>query len=368
MGMINKPKKTYGKILCFLLLLLISSQTNAQLNSPSVKPQKSLKVAVAGTAPFVVDTVNGTGISLELWQDLASRLNWDYTITYYNDVPAALHALELKQADIVVGPISISSQRVKKFLFTQPYFQSSLSILSNATPPTLWERIGPFFSTKFFIAVLIFLFILTCVGTLLWLAERERNTEQFPKDFSSGIGNGMWLAIVTMSTTGYGDRAPVTFWGRIIAGSWMVVSIIFATTMVAGIASTLTLTGINKSTIEKAEALNGRNVAVVQGTPAAIFSRHYGAKNVNVHTLEQGYDLLKRKKVDALVYDKPQLQFMLKNNNDLDVHLSLGSYDEVGYGFAMNLDSKLLHSINIALLLSEESGHSKLIIDSWLKQ
>jgi polar amino acid transport system substrate-binding protein len=89
--------------------------------------------------------------------------------------------------------------QAKKFRFTQPYFLSSLSILSR-DPPSPWECISPFFSKRFFGAVCIFLLILGGVGTLLWLPERERNTEQFPHEPAKGIANGMWCAIVTMST------------------------------------------------------------------------------------------------------------------------------------------------------------------------
>ena len=83
----------------------------------------------------------------------------------------------------------------------------------------LWGRIQPFFSKRLLYATGVFVFILACVGTLLWLAERKDN-EQFPTSPARGIGNGMWCAISTMTTTGYGDIAPVTLAGRIIACGW----------------------------------------------------------------------------------------------------------------------------------------------------
>jgi polar amino acid transport system substrate-binding protein len=344
---------------------ILSTSLLAQGSSSDEKID--LTVGVAGSPPFVVDTTNQTGISMEMWEDMASRLGWPYQTRYYDDVPQALEALQAGQVDLVVGPVSITADRAAKFRFTQPYFLSSLSILSRSDPPTLWERISPFFSKRFFGAVCVFILILGGVGTLLWLAERERNAEQFPHEPAKGIANGMWCAIVTMSTTGYGDRTPVTFWGRLIAGCWMVISIIFATTMVAGIASTLTLTGLNTSTIDTATELGGRKVAVIDDSPAEGFVHKYGAHAVTVDSLEVGYKLLKGKQVDALVYDRTQLQYFLKNKHDEDVNLSIAEYDRQGYGFALPIHSTLLHKVNVALLMTEESGRSDLIINSWLK-
>src|SRR5690606_66163 len=130
-------------------------------------------------------------------------------------------------------------------------------------PLSIWNRISPFFSRGFFVAVSILILILTMVGTLLWLAERNKNPKEFPPDPLNGIGNGIWLAVVTMTTVGYGDRAPATRAGRIIAGSWMIISLVTATSLVAGIASTLTVSGLSTSVIEGAGGLFGNKVAVV---------------------------------------------------------------------------------------------------------
>ena len=171
-------------------------------------------------------------------------------------------------------------------------------------------------------ALFVFLFILACVGTLLWLAERKASPEQFPHEPVKGIANGMWCAIVTMSTTGYGDIAPVTLMGRIGAGSWMIISILFATTMVAGIASSLTLSGLDKTVISSADQFQNRKIAVLNNSPGLDFVKEYNGKVVVIYKLEEGYKLLKNKEVDAVDFDRPQIQFFLEKNAEKEVTIS----------------------------------------------
>lgn len=183
------------------LFLLILCTGAFSLTALSQKSQ-NLRIGVAGSEPFVSDSGGTSGISVEVWKSISESLNLTDTAILFSGVSEGLQAIQDGRIDVLVGPISITSARAERVKFTQPYFQSSLSILSRTDEPSIWARISPFFSKKFFFAVCIFIFILGIVGTLLWLAERKRNSGQFPTKPGRGIPNGMWCAIVTMSTTG----------------------------------------------------------------------------------------------------------------------------------------------------------------------
>jgi polar amino acid transport system substrate-binding protein len=321
---------------------------------------------VAGSPPFVVDVAGGEGISVEVWQRLAAQLGWRYQIARFDDVPHALASLKNDSLDLVVGPVSITAERTKEMRFTQPYFQSSISILSRAEAPSWPQRVGAFFNVRFFIALGAFVLILGAVGALIWVAERHANSEQFPSAPGRGIANGMWCALVTMSTTGYGDRAPITFWGRMVTSAWIIISLLGATTMIAGIASALTLSGMKSADISTAADLAKRNVAAVPGSPSEALARRYGAASVTIESPEEGYRLLKSGRVDAVVYDRPQLLYFLKEHPDEDVAVSVAQYERQGYGFALSAATTRLHEMNVALLGLEESGSVQRIIDGWL--
>ena len=214
----------------------------------------------------------------------------------------------------------------------------------------------------------MFLIILALVGTLLWLAERNESSDQFSHQPLNGIGTGMWLAIVTMSTTGYGDKALVTLIGRIIAGSWMIISIIFATSMVAGIASTLTLSSIGSTTITNIEQLSGRKAATISDSPSEAFLKAAKAKVIEVDNLNDAIQKLENKDVDAVVYDRPQLLYLLKGNEKETLYISKAEYYKQGYGFAFPIDSQLVLKTNRALLELSESQQKEDIIHSHIKK
>lgn len=357
-------------LIFFISILFFTVQSDAQslvLKQDSAAANQPLKVGIAGSEPFVFDDLdNPRGIAIEIWEDMANEKEWNYKYVPFNTVNAALTALENNEIDIVVGPISITSDRVAKMSFSQPYYQSSLAIASRADGKGLWSRIKPFFSFSLLVAVGIFVFILAIVGTLFWLAEHKASPEQFPSDPVKGIGNGMWLAIVTMSTTGYGDMAPITLRGRIIAGIWMVTTIIFATSMVAGIASTLTLSGLGTSSIKNAEELSKKKAATISGSPAITFLKEYKATIIQTGGLKEAMDKLENKTVDAVVYDQPQLMYFLKEHNDDDLYIAKAEYYKQGYGFAFPLKSPLVYEVNRTLLQLAEEHVVQEIIDEYL--
>ena len=169
-----------------------------------------------------------------------------------------------------------------------------------------------------------------------------------------------------MSTVGYGDLAPKTFFGRLVTGIWIIVSVIAATSLVAGIASTLTLTGLSTTVISSAEQLPGRKVAVLRHSPGEEFVQRYRGEITEVASLDEAYRLLKQQQVDAVVFDRPQLRYYLSQQHDAGLAVSSAEYMRQNYGFAMSLTSPLVHPLNVTLLQLQESGRVDRIVREWL--
>lgn len=364
------PKPSLIKNISLITLLFTFFISSSAQEQPSQKEDtqitKTLKVGVAGTEPFVVDVNEQSGISLEIWQTMANIGNIKYHIVSYNSVPDLLKAVKDKKVDLAVGPISINAERAQEMNFTQPYFQSGLAIMSYSESPSLWQRIKVFINIDFLLAIIGFLIILGIVGTLLWLTERNKNTDEFPKDPARGIANGMWCAIVTMSTTGYGDRSPRSFWGRVIAGTWMVVCIALAVTMVASISSTLTLSGAQRVSINKIEQVSGQNIGVIENSLSEDLVKRYNGNVVSIKGLEEGFNELKNHNINALIYDKTQMVYYLKHHKNNNIAISSNIYAHSGYGFALPRGSNYIYEINNSLLKLEASQGVSRILAHWL--
>ena len=341
--------------------------TSAPGGASAGEPPRRIRAAVAGSAPFVVkDEGDLGGISVEVFREVAVGAGLMVELVPMASVPLALEALARREVDVAVGPISITAERAERVRFTQPYFQSSLGIMAPRSGGSLLGRVAPFFSHAFFVGVGALMAVLVAVGALVWLAERRKNAAQFPAHPIPGIANGVWFALVTMTTVGYGDRAPVTTLGRVITGVWMVIALVTASSLTAGIATALTLAKLTPSRVETAEQLARRPVAVVRGTPAVAFATRANARIVLVDNLTAAVERVAAGGADAIVFDRPQLLYHLQKDPELDFAVAEARYLPQGYGFAMPLDTDLQQMLNLALLRATELGVVTRATTKWL--
>jgi polar amino acid transport system substrate-binding protein len=294
-------------IRCFFFLF--SSLLMAQSVADSTQV---LTVGYAGSEPYVIEGEIPRGIAMEVFKELnlagetvdfsastsevaSSPYIIPEMIVYqsYTSIDNAIEALNRKELDMLVGPISITPNRAEKVHFSLPYTKAKLAILSNAAPDGWWARFSPLFSWAFLYAVLGFFLILTIVGLLIWLVERKKSPDQFSKHPVKGVGTGIWLALVTMTTVGYGDYAPRTVLGKFITGTWMIISLVMATSFVAGIATTITMIDGKDLEITSLSQLDGKKVATPATMAVRRSIREMGGRAVQVSHAKEGLEKLK---------------------------------------------------------------------------
>ncbi len=356
-----------GVAIVLSILPDVAGSTPAEARSQDAPDRSHLRVVTAGSAPFVMANGAGgaEGLSLDVWSAIAEDLALEYEMVPAEGISEAIDMVAEGRADVVVGPVSITADRSVQVEFTQPYFNATLAILAPASR-SLLDGIAPFLSRAFLTGIFFLLGILLVVGVLLWMAERRANAEHFPDRPLAGIGNGIWAALVTLTTVGYGDVVPRSLAGRVVAGAWMLMSVVVASSFTAFIATALTLSQIDTGSISTAGDLAGRRVGSVAGTTSAEFASENGARLQAVADIDAAFADLQAERTEAIVFDRPILRYLLARNPGTDFLISEPSYRPQGYGFALAMDSAVRQEIVVAILRLQESGELDAIAEVWL--
>jgi len=91
------------------------------------------------------------------------------------------------------------------------------------------------------------------------------------KDFPT-VGDGIWWAIVTLGTVGYGDIVPHTGWGRVVGAVVIVVGVTFISFLTATVTSMFVSADQDERTAE-AETLRASREAETQAMLQKLLDR-----------------------------------------------------------------------------------------------
>jgi len=326
---------------------------------------ESVKVGLREASPFAFQDGSGewTGIAVDLWDAVAERNGFSFE---YETYPLAdlLTALEDKSVDVGVAALSITAARETKFDFTLPFMQSGLAIATEVKPTGWWHTVKRFISLPFLQAAGALAAVIAIFGLLMWLCERKRN-EMFAGSAAEGLGSGFWWSAVTMTTVGYGDKAPVTLGGRIVGLVWMFAAIIIISGFTASIASSLTV-GSLQSGIEGLEDLRDARVGAIGSSSAAAFLDDERVSYRDYESLAAMIDALEAGSIEAVVHDKPILQYELAQRDAADISVLPSVLAPQAYAFGLRQGSALSERVNRALLEVTQGDGWRAVVAGYL--
>ncbi len=325
---------------------------------------RPIKIAVKEFPPLVFTDMSGFCIDLANIICEKNRLIPEFVMV--DSVPALLEAVSSGACEIGFAGITITAEREKRVDFSQPYFESGLTIAVRNETIGQITSIGHAVIRVIGLSIVLFFVGLTVVAHLVWWIERDDADEQgFPTAYLKGIADAYWWAVVTMSTVGYGDKRPKKIGGRLIAAIWMFIGIIWFAGLTATLSSALTVDRIRHGEISDLPDLYGKNVAVIQDTTSEDFLRYHNVKMVLVRTLADLLESLKAGRVDAIVYDAPPLMYAAKLDSEIRVVGNLFAAQSYGIVFPNSGAEALKELFDIEIMISRKSGEYQKIYNKW---
>lgn len=298
---------------------------------------EQLRVGVVPVEPLTIAESAGVydGLAIRLWESIAGSadLTYDY-VDIRRDSATAM--LERGAIDVFLTATPVTGT-LDSIPHSPIYFSSNLAVASAEGGNAFVRVIRGLFQPRFFQIVVALSILLLIVGLIIWAIERKHNEDQFGGGGKvvRGIGAGFWWAGVTLTTIGYGDKAPVSFWGRVVAMLWMLVGLAVSATLTAALVSLAEGTGSQLSIPGDLEG--GRNI-IVEGHELTPFLERLDLPFETVPDLAAAFARVADEDADHIVANEMELDYYARNHSTaLKVQSTRLEPNYYALGFRQNL-------------------------------
>ena len=276
-----------------------------------------------------------------------------------------LKGLERKDYDAAIGAITITPARLARVDFSYPTHRSGVAVAvrQDTGPMAAFMSYGGVIAELAPLIVITF-GLLIVMGVAMWLAERP----MAPRNHESAVDtlrDGVYWAVVTMTTVGYGDKTPKTAAGRIIAISWMLGSVALVSILSASIVSRMTAERVVGGLRLTEADLAGRRLAAVAYSSGAEYLDQRHLRYAPFDDLAAALAALERRQVDAVVNSVGALEYLVAARFKNTIKPPQGVLEPAYMAIAMPPGSALKKSLDEALVGITGSAEWRQIEDGY---
>ncbi len=330
-------------------LCLVASALAAFAESRQVE---SFRVAVYNVPPYGYVDTDGSiaGVSVDLWRRVAEQMGWHYQLVPVSDMESILSGLEHGEFDAAIGAITITPERAARVDFSYPAHRSGVAI-------AVKKEAGPMFAlvsygsavSELAPLIVITLAMLIIIGVAMWAVERRVRLE----GSESAVGNlrdGLYWAVVTMTTVGYGDKTPKTTLGRTVAAAWMLSSLILVSLLSTALVSRLTADRVETRSSVASIDLAGKKLAAVAQSSGAEYLDQLHLQYTKFKNLPDALDSLAKGESDAVINSIGALQYSVSTRYAKSIEIPQGLLAAAYMAIALPEHSPIKKSLDRALI------------------
>ncbi len=278
------------------------------------KDSEALRVAVYEMPPYASAGPDGafSGVSVELWRRVAEELGSQYRLTSVSRMDDVIAGLERGRFDAAIGAITITPERAARVDFSYPAHRSGVAV---AVP----RSVGPIpaifayglVAIELSSLILTMLALLLLIGIAMWFIERPSRAAEASDSSVVSLRDGIYWAVVTMTTVGYGDKTPKTPVGQFLAIVWMLTSVALVSLLSASLVSRLTAERVESGVLFAESDLAGKKLAAVASSSGAEYLERLRLGYAKFDSLQDALASLADGKTDAVVNSVGGLRYLV---------------------------------------------------------
>ncbi len=202
------------------------------------------------------------------------------------------------------------------------------------------------------------------MGVAMWVVERPMRSLNHDSAVAS-VRDGVYWAVVTLTTVGYGDKTPKTTGGRLIAVLWMLVSVALVSILSTSIISKMTADRVAAGLPLTEADLGGRRLAAVANSSGAEYLGQRHLRYAPFDDLPAALAALERGQGDAVVNSIGALQYSVATRFKGTIEAPRGVLEPAYMAVALPPGSALKKPLNRALVEITASQEWRRVEDSY---
>jgi polar amino acid transport system substrate-binding protein len=334
------------KLILFLVLIFVFVGVQAQ----------ELRVGYFNEKPYVnLANKAHPGAAIEFWNAIAHAKHWKFKLIDEGDKPKpALQNLADGKINILVGGMSVTSDRIKSVNFSRPFFIERIGLVTSEGHVSFWgiihKVIDGIFKPKFLFVILLFIVIW---GIMSWHV-RSRSEGRITK---KNMKNSFWItyfAFFHKYMLYEMDKSTINY---VISSILMFVALIIAAVFIGAVSSAFTLSIGSSHDVTSMSQIGQHPVAVVKDSVIEDIAKGLNLRYVSVKDMAEGVKLVESDQVIGIMSAMPVAKIYLREHPLEHVHLSpiVIQYDEVA--FALNKkDNTLRDQVNAELTQLQDTN------------